>query len=55
KGENINVLMTYYQIFDLCRIYINNIHRMVQIFGIGSANRTLIREINRIFRSYGIN
>ncbi|CAF1582074.1 unnamed protein product [Rotaria sordida] len=44
--------MTYYQIFDLCRIYINNIHRMVQIFGIESANRTLIREINRIFLDY---
>ncbi|CAF1329874.1 unnamed protein product [Rotaria sordida] len=55
EGENINALMTYYQIFNLRRIYTNNIHRMVQIFGIEAANRTLIREINRIFRTYGIN
>ncbi|CAF1234203.1 unnamed protein product [Rotaria sordida] len=52
EGENINALMTYYQIFDLCRIYTNNIHRMVEIFGIEAANRTLIREINRIFLDY---
>ncbi|CAF4614962.1 unnamed protein product, partial [Rotaria socialis] len=32
KDENINVLVTYYQIFDLRRIYTNSIHRMVQIF-----------------------
>ncbi|CAF3734394.1 unnamed protein product [Adineta steineri] len=54
EGENINALMTYYQVFDLCRIYTNNIHRMAQIFGIEAANRTLIREINRVFGAYGI-
>ncbi|CAF2125894.1 unnamed protein product [Rotaria magnacalcarata] len=54
EGENINALMTYYQIFDLRRIYTNNIHRMAQIFGIEAANRTLIREINRVFGAYGI-
>ncbi|CAF4079087.1 unnamed protein product, partial [Rotaria magnacalcarata] len=32
KDENINVLVTYYQMFDLRRIYTNSIHRMVQIF-----------------------
>ncbi|CAF1124966.1 unnamed protein product [Adineta ricciae] len=54
EGENINALMTYYQVFDLRRIYTNNIHRMAQIFGIEAANRTLIREINRVFGAYGI-
>ena len=54
EGENINALMTYYQVFDLRRIYTNNIHRMAQIFGIEAANRTLIREINRVFSAYGI-
>jgi DNA-directed RNA polymerase I subunit RPA1 len=46
--------MTYYQVFDLRRLYTNNIHRMAQIFGIEAANRTLIREINRVFGAYGI-
>ena len=54
EGENVNALMTYYQVFDLRRIYTNNIHRMAQIFGIEAANRTLIREINRVFGAYGI-
>jgi DNA-directed RNA polymerase I subunit RPA1 len=54
EGENINALMTYYQVFDLRRIYTNNIHRMAQVFGIEAANRTLIREINRVFGAYGI-
>lgn len=54
EGENINALMTYYQVFDLRRIYTNNIHRMAQIFGIEAANRTLIKEINRVFSAYGI-
>jgi DNA-directed RNA polymerase I subunit RPA1 len=54
EGENINALMTYYQVFDLRRIYTNNVHRMAQIFGIEAANRTLIQEINRVFGAYGI-
>lgn len=54
EGENLNALMTYYQVFDLRRLYTNNVHRMAQIFGIEAANRTLINEINRVFGAYGI-
>lgn len=54
EGENIDALMMYYKVFDLRRIYTNNVHRMAQIFGIEAANRTLIREIVRVFGAYGI-
>ncbi|CAF0946490.1 unnamed protein product [Didymodactylos carnosus] len=54
EGENIRALFVYYEVFDLKRLYTNNIHVMASTFGIEAANRTLIREINRVFGAYGI-
>ncbi|CAF4655518.1 unnamed protein product, partial [Rotaria magnacalcarata] len=53
KDENINVLVTYYQIFDLRRIYTNSIHRMVQIFANNDRlKNNILTYINRFIETF---
>ncbi|XP_050227072.1 DNA-directed RNA polymerase I subunit 1 [Mercurialis annua] len=39
---------------DVRYIYSNSIHAMLKTFGIEAARETIIREINHVFKSYGI-
>lgn len=39
---------------DVRYVYSNNIHAMLNTFGVEAARETIIREINHVFKSYGI-
>ena len=39
---------------DIRYIYSNNIHAMLAYFGVEAARETIIREVQNVFRSYGI-
>ncbi|KAG8371904.1 hypothetical protein BUALT_Bualt12G0011400 [Buddleja alternifolia] len=39
---------------DLSRLYSNNIHAMLQTYGVEAARATLIREVKQVFDIYGV-
>ncbi|KAH0972017.1 hypothetical protein GBA52_024173 [Prunus armeniaca] len=41
-------------VLDVRYIYSNNIHAMLNTYGVEAARETIIREINNVFKSYGI-
>lgn len=48
---------TFYElqdVLDMRYMYSNNIHAMLNTYGVEVARETIIREINNVFKSYGI-
>ncbi|XP_070563725.1 DNA-directed RNA polymerase I subunit RPA1-like [Ptychodera flava] len=54
EGVNIMEMFWYDKILNLRRLYSNDIHAMANTYGIEAARRVLIKEIQEVFKAYGI-
>ncbi|KAF7239017.1 DNA-directed RNA polymerase I subunit RPA1, partial [Varanus komodoensis] len=54
EGINLPELFQYVEIFDVNRLYCNDIHAMASTYGIEAALRVLQKEIKDVFSAYGI-
>ncbi|CAH8537348.1 unnamed protein product [Schistosoma guineensis] len=54
EGINMIEMMRYPQVFDLSRLYTNNITVMNETYGIEAARAALQREVSGVFGHYGI-
>lgn len=53
-GLNIIEMFKYTELLDLNKLYSNDIHAMAEIYGIEAAVRVLVKEIQDVFKVYGI-
>ncbi|XP_055383331.1 DNA-directed RNA polymerase I subunit RPA1, partial [Condylostylus longicornis] len=53
-GINIVEMFKYNQILDLNRLYSNDIHAIANTYGIEAATRVIVKEIQNVFKVYGI-
>uniref|UniRef100_A0A670J6Q3 DNA-directed RNA polymerase subunit n=1 Tax=Podarcis muralis TaxID=64176 RepID=A0A670J6Q3_PODMU len=54
EGINLPELFRYADIFDVNRLYCNDIHAMANTYGIEAALKVLEKEIKDVFAAYGI-
>ncbi|KAL1194549.1 DNA-directed RNA polymerase I subunit 1 [Cardamine amara subsp. amara] len=54
SGVDFPALWKFQDKLDVRYLYSNSIHDMLNIFGVEAARETIIREINHVFKSYGI-
>ncbi|CAH2063804.1 unnamed protein product [Thlaspi arvense] len=54
SGVDFLALWEYQDRLDVRYLYSNSIHDMLKTFGVEAARETIIREINHVFKSYGI-
>ncbi|XP_038067709.1 DNA-directed RNA polymerase I subunit RPA1-like [Patiria miniata] len=54
SGVNLQELCKHNKIVDIRRLYTNNIHAMANTYGIEAACRVIIKEIQDVFKVYGI-
>jgi len=54
EGLNIWELWKHPNILDLSSVYSNNIHTIAKTYGIEAARRALIKEVEDVFKVYGI-
>ncbi|XP_077865105.1 DNA-directed RNA polymerase I subunit RPA1-like [Saccoglossus kowalevskii] len=54
EGVSIMEMFTYDKILDLNKLYSNDIHAMAATYGIEAARKVLIKEIQEVFKAYGI-
>ncbi|XP_010427648.1 PREDICTED: DNA-directed RNA polymerase I subunit 1-like [Camelina sativa] len=54
SGVDFPALWEFQDKLDVRYLYSNSIHDMLNIFGVEAARETIIREINHVFKSYGI-
>lgn len=54
EGINMPELWKYPDILDLNTLYCNNIHTVAKRYGIEAARRVVIKEIEDVFKAYGI-
>ncbi|XP_024012805.1 DNA-directed RNA polymerase I subunit 1 [Eutrema salsugineum] len=54
SGVDFLALWEYQDKLDVRYLYSNSIHDMLNTFGVEAARETIIREINHVFKSYGI-
>ncbi|KAM6452106.1 DNA-directed RNA polymerase I subunit RPA1 isoform 1-T1 [Liasis olivaceus] len=54
EGINLPELFRYSDIFDMNKLYCNDIHAMANTYGIEAALKILEREIKDVFAAYGI-
>ncbi|XP_062563264.1 DNA-directed RNA polymerase I subunit RPA1 [Armigeres subalbatus] len=53
-GINISAMTKFYKSLDLDRIYSNDIYAVSQIYGIEAAARVIVKEVQNVFKVYGI-
>lgn len=53
-GLNIIEMFKYSDLLDLNKLYSNDIHAIAEIYGIEAAVRVLVKEIQDVFKVYGI-
>ncbi|WCJ33918.1 DNA-directed RNA polymerase I subunit 1 [Euphorbia peplus] len=53
-GVDFNTFWKLKDRLDVRYVYSNNIHAMLTTYGVEAARETIIREINHVFKSYGI-
>ncbi|KAF3442582.1 hypothetical protein FNV43_RR16498 [Rhamnella rubrinervis] len=53
-GINFRTFYELQDVLDTRYIYSNNIHAMLNTYGVEAARETIIREITNVFKSYGI-
>ncbi|XP_065855362.1 DNA-directed RNA polymerase I subunit 1 [Euphorbia lathyris] len=53
-GVDFNTFWKMQDRLDVRYLYCNNIHAMLNTYGVEAARETIIREINHVFKSYGI-
>ncbi|XP_022089266.1 DNA-directed RNA polymerase I subunit RPA1-like [Acanthaster planci] len=54
SGVNLQELCKHDKVIDIHRLYTNNIHAMANTYGIEAACRVIIKEIQDVFKVYGI-
>lgn len=54
EGINIAEMFKYNKILDLHRLYTNDIHAVARTYGIEAANRVIVKEVQNVFKVYGI-
>ncbi|CAN8279787.1 unnamed protein product [Cochlearia groenlandica] len=54
SGVDFAALWDFQDKLDVRYLYSNSIHDMLNTFGVEAARETIIREINHVFKSYGI-
>lgn len=53
-GINIYAMTKYSKILDLNRLYSNDIYAISQTYGIEAASRVIVKEVQNVFKVYGI-
>ncbi|XP_057466646.1 DNA-directed RNA polymerase I subunit 1-like [Actinidia eriantha] len=53
-GVDFNAFWKMQDDLDISRIYINNIHAVLSVYGVEAARETHIREVTHVFGSYGV-
>ncbi|KAM6592751.1 hypothetical protein CsatA_000454 [Cannabis sativa] len=53
-GVDFNTFWELNEVLDVRYVYSNNIHAMLNTYGVEAARETIIREITNVFKSYGI-
>lgn len=53
-GVDFNAFWKMQDDLDIRYIYSNSIHAMLKTYGVEAARETIIREVNHVFKSYGI-
>ncbi|XP_063236510.1 DNA-directed RNA polymerase I subunit RPA1 [Bacillus rossius redtenbacheri] len=54
EGINIHEMFKFRHLLDLDKLYTNDIYGMSQTYGIEAARRVIIKEVQDVFRMYGI-
>lgn len=54
EGINIVQMFKYNDLLDLNKLYSNDIHAIANTYGIEAANKVIIKEIQNVFKVYGI-
>uniref|UniRef100_A0A1B0CN45 DNA-directed RNA polymerase subunit n=2 Tax=Lutzomyia longipalpis TaxID=7200 RepID=A0A1B0CN45_LUTLO len=54
QGINIVEMFQYNKLLDLDRLYSNDIHAIAQTYGIEAAGRVIVKEVQNVFKVYGI-
>lgn len=53
-GINIGAMFKYDKILDLNKLYTNDIHAVARTYGIEAASRVIVKEVQNVFKVYGI-
>lgn len=53
-GINIPAMFKYDKILDLNKLYTNDIHAVANTYGIEAAQRVIVKEVQNVFKVYGI-
>lgn len=53
-GINIEAMYQYDKILDLNKLYTNDIHAVAKNYGIEAATKVIVKEIQNVFKVYGI-
>ncbi|KAG5680123.1 hypothetical protein PVAND_009648 [Polypedilum vanderplanki] len=54
EGINVEAMFEYDKILDLKKLYINDIHEVANRYGIECAAKVIVKEVQNVFRVYGI-
>ncbi|KDR17997.1 DNA-directed RNA polymerase I subunit RPA1, partial [Zootermopsis nevadensis] len=54
EGINFQEMFKYDKLLDLNRLYSNDIHQIANIYGIEAARRVIVKEMQDVFKVYGI-
>lgn len=54
EGINFQEIFKYDKLLDLNRLYSNDIHKIADIYGIEAARRVIVKELQDVFKVYGI-
>lgn len=53
-GVNIKAMFEFAHILDMNRLYCNDIHEVVKQYGVEAGSRVIVKEVNNVFKVYGI-
>ncbi|CAO1406865.1 unnamed protein product [Diamesa tonsa] len=54
EGINIHAMFEFDKILDLNKLYTNDIHAISKTYGIEAAGRVIVKEVQNVFKVYGI-
>ncbi|GFG35710.1 hypothetical protein Cfor_00204, partial [Coptotermes formosanus] len=54
EGINFQEMFKYDKLLDLNRLYSNDIHKIADVYGIEAARRVIVKEMQDVFKVYGI-
>ncbi|XP_065316447.1 DNA-directed RNA polymerase I subunit RPA1-like isoform X2 [Gordionus sp. m RMFG-2023] len=54
EGINFNEIFKYGNVLDLNKLYCNDLHKILEVYGIEACRNAIIKEIQNVFSVYGI-